>query len=110
MSFCIYILDAYYVTGTALGAGDIEVKGGAVNNFQQGMLWSTQEWHPIQTGGRGPGIGGVIGESFLKSAVSLLKSAGFLHEVMIMFYNWLWWWLPTSVTILKIIALYTLNG
>lgn len=51
---------------SVLGPGDIEVKDAAVNNVQQGMLWSTQEWHPIQTGVGRSGIGGVGRESFLQ--------------------------------------------
>lgn len=31
LSFCLYVLDTYHVTGSALGAGDLEIKDGAVN-------------------------------------------------------------------------------
>lgn len=58
-------------------ARDLEVKDGAVDNFQQGMLWSTQAWHPIQAGVGGSGIRGVVRESFRKWVMSLLNSEGF---------------------------------
>lgn len=41
LSFYIYSLGTCFVIGTALGAGELEVKYGPVNSFQQRMLWGT---------------------------------------------------------------------
>lgn len=40
----------------------------------------------------------------------LLMVTRFLIEVIKMFKNWLWWWVPNSVNILKTIEMYALNG
>ena len=40
------------------------------------MPRSTREWHPVQTGVGGSGIGGIVRGPFLKWVMSLLSSEG----------------------------------
>lgn len=35
LPFYIQVLSTYYVTGAVVGVGKVEVKDGAINNFQQ---------------------------------------------------------------------------